>query len=232
MSKQKFVVLGTKVPAFYKELVQAVAEREGMTVSRFINRILHCFLKYGDSSHQMDPTLQEAIGMFEDMIDWEKGSCITGTERKKVTRAAYLCGKKDLGFYFFKEMEKEGEFIVMVDVDSYPANVTYNVGEIFQAMVRDCFPKLARDLNTLGVLYQKDLYIDTIKELVRTAMEDSDNGDSEYIRSMFADNNWAENGRRVDMRKYVAHNNRNPLLDEVRRLVPLEDIKKHDNMEE
>ncbi|MCD8208591.1 MAG: hypothetical protein LUD72_11680 [Bacteroidales bacterium] len=212
-TSRKEVVVATKVTPEVAAIFGEIAERIGVSMYRLFELMIHSVIKYGDGAHAMDPILQEAVATFEGFIGWEHASNLASFGKKRIDKAIYMYGERNFVLYFFKELEKRGEFVAMADATKYPIDTTFNAVMILQTFIKTCFPLLAKDMDELCRREGMDSYYRWIMNMVSREMGDGDEIHKD-IQEMFADNERAENGRQIKFRKYVAHNNINTLRNE------------------
>ena len=195
MSKQNLRILNTKVSEDAYARVQDISRRMGMEVYGFQQMAMSCLLKYCDKDRQLDPMLRRMISIYDNFEGWAKATSVAGTGKKNIIQAIYFMaesGKRTMGAVMTRQGMMGSE------------TATYNVQDMMEELMRNCFPALYKTLRRIGNQTDTHTLVETIMELAETYDKEND-PDKEFIGQIFSDANRSDWGRTQEMIKYKNH---------------------------
>lgn len=191
----KTEILATKLTPGDRRIFEAIAQRLGIKGYSFLNLMVSSVIKYSDEQHQLDPTLEKAVSIYESFQDWNRLSSLVGIDKANVHSAIYL----------FTEPGKTGQQAVLVEPAFFDQpNATFNAQKILDTVMLAALPHMYKRLKAAGRELECRTTLETISTLIEMYGPDPD---GEYIRQLFSDCRRSEYGRPVDQQKYVQHKN-------------------------
>lgn len=193
----KNILIATKLTHEDKAIFDRICQRIGLNCYTFLNMMVSSLIKYSDERHQLDPTLQKAIDIYEGFANWGNASSIVGFGKKQVVQAIYLVANDG----------KQSPYAAMVDKPFFgQQQVTMNAQDILSNVIKALSPRLHRRLTAIGREMDCNTLLETIDTLIDVHSPDPD---QEFIRELFSDCRRGDFGQQTDLIKYRRKKNMN-----------------------
>lgn len=190
--KQKTIQLpGVRVTPDVEVRLNRLCKKVGVrSIYQLLVYTIDCYVRYMDGNLQLDEDLRSVIDLYERFSGWGRTATLIDMDKAEVQEA----------IYWLKDSRKEGLIACSVRQPFFSTPVvTYNKQYILDTILSRLFPDLNRMLKELGMQFDTNSSVETMKMCVRQCMTDADD---EEIRKMFSDCNRHEFGRDIEYKKY------------------------------
>lgn len=119
-------LITTKVSAEAAARLASIAAAQGTSVYALLQMMCETIVRYMDDAHNLDPTLEKAMAIFDHTVGWGKCASSVSASAAEITEATY----------YFRQRGKEGMFVTHVELPGLGNPIaTNNVATIFDRLI-------------------------------------------------------------------------------------------------
>ena len=155
--KDEFVVVGTKIPLWMAEQLNATCQVLGTTTYDIMQLFLYAFIRHATNSHDMTPEMQRLLSLLETDSGWKNAFNIANPSKMNVAQAILI----------LEQEGRKGFGAVMIDKPWMgEARQTENASDILERIVEVTQHGVYRQIRLIGASMGCDKFADIITRMI------------------------------------------------------------------